>query len=124
MTEQWKELKETIMELRDNNGTCTQQEMCKFLANLMDILEKQMSRSENPNNWILVSEGLPEDEQEILFSTKTGRVYIGKYRDDDGVNQWYSYKDKCRAQNNVVSAWMPLPEPYKASPTGAGSEET
>ena len=63
--------------------------------------------------WIPVSERLPEDEQEILFSTKTGRVHSGKYHDDDSANQWYSHKDKCRAWNNVVSAWMPLPEPYK-----------
>jgi len=41
MDEQWQELKETIIELRDNNGTCTQQEVCKFLANLMNVLEKQ-----------------------------------------------------------------------------------
>ena len=45
MTEQWQELKETITELRDNDGTCTQQEVCKFLANLMDVLEKQMQES-------------------------------------------------------------------------------
>ena len=42
MTDQWRELKETITELRDNDGTGTQQEVCKFLANYMDVLEKQM----------------------------------------------------------------------------------
>lgn len=63
--------------------------------------------------WIPVSERLPEDEQEILFSTKTGRVHSGKYHDDDSANQWYSHRDKYRAWNNVVNAWMPLPEPYK-----------
>lgn len=42
MNEQWEELKETIVELRDNDGTGTQQEVCKFLVNYMDILEKQM----------------------------------------------------------------------------------
>ena len=47
MTEQWQELKETIIEMRDNDGTGTQQEVCKFLVNLMDVLEKQMSGSEN-----------------------------------------------------------------------------
>lgn len=41
MDEQWQELKETIIELRDNNGTGTQQEVCKFLVNLMNVLEKQ-----------------------------------------------------------------------------------
>lgn len=48
MTEQWQELKETITEMRDNDGTGTQQEVCRFLVNLMDILEKQMQElSEN-----------------------------------------------------------------------------
>ena len=44
MTEQWQELKETITEMRDNGGTGTQQDVCKFLANLMDVLEKQMQQ--------------------------------------------------------------------------------
>jgi hypothetical protein len=44
MTEQWQELKETITEMRDNGGTGTQQEVCKFLANYMEILEKQMQQ--------------------------------------------------------------------------------
>ena len=42
MNEQWQELKETITEMRDNDGTGTQQEVCKFLVNYMDILEKQI----------------------------------------------------------------------------------
>lgn len=41
MIEQWNELKETIKELRDNGGAATQQMICHFLANYMDILEKQ-----------------------------------------------------------------------------------
>ena len=44
MNEQWQELKETIIELRDNDGTGTQQEVCKFLANLMDLLEKEIEK--------------------------------------------------------------------------------
>lgn len=45
MNEQWQELKETIIELRDGDGTGTQQEVCKFLVNYMGILEKQMQES-------------------------------------------------------------------------------
>ena len=44
MTEQWRELKETITEMRDNGGTGTQQDVCKFLANYMETLEKQMQQ--------------------------------------------------------------------------------
>ena len=65
------------------------------------------------NGWIPCSERLPEDEQEILFSTKTGRTHSGKYHDDGSANQWYSHRDKARAWNNVVNAWKPLPEPYR-----------
>ena len=49
--EQWQELKETIIEMRDNDGTCTQQEVCKFLVNLMDVLEKQMQEPKT-GHWI------------------------------------------------------------------------
>ena len=44
--ELWNELKETITEMRDNDGTGTQQEVCKFLTNLMDVLEKQIEWSD------------------------------------------------------------------------------
>ena len=46
MNDQWQELKETIIEMRDNDGTGTQQEVCKFLVNYMEILEKQIQECE------------------------------------------------------------------------------
>ena len=42
MMDQWSELKETITELRDSDGTLTQQGVCEFLINYMSVLEKQM----------------------------------------------------------------------------------
>lgn len=48
--EAWIELKETIIELRDNNGTSTQQEVCKFLVNLMEVEEKQIIEGWIPTN--------------------------------------------------------------------------
>ena len=68
--------------------------------------------------WIPCSERLPEDEQPILFSTTTGRVHQGRFHRDNSVNRWYSSLDKMRAYNNVVNAWMPLPEPYKEDDHG------
>lgn len=37
----WNELKETIIEMRDNGCTASTMDVCKFLANLMEILEKE-----------------------------------------------------------------------------------
>lgn len=42
MKEQWDELKEIIIEMRDNDGVATQQEACKFLVSLMEVLEKEV----------------------------------------------------------------------------------
>lgn len=79
----------------------------------------EIGKAENPNKWIPVSERYPEDGQHILFSTKTGCVFEGRYSADTSAHNWLSYKDDTYAWNNVVTAWMPLPEPYKASPTRA-----
>ena len=64
--------------------------------------------------WIPCSERLPEDEQFILVTYKTtDRIHVCQYHEDGSRNQWYSLNDMCRAHNNVVLAWMPLPEPYR-----------
>ena len=72
-----------------------------------------IKRLPSAQQWIPCTERLPEEGQEVLFSTKTGTVQIGKYSDRGCLNSWFSYCDKCRAWNNVVNAWMPLPEPYQ-----------
>ena len=108
MNEQWQELKETIIEMRDNDGIGTQQEVCKFLANLMDVLEKQII-----DEWIPVSERLPKnDEVEVLITLKEdGSVLQATYLDDRTFDTeaygWFAIKN--------ISAWMPLPKPYKES---------
>lgn len=63
--------------------------------------------------WIPVSEKLPEDGELILFSTKTDRVFEGRFFVDKTDLQWYAFRDKAFAYNNVVTAWLPVPKPYK-----------
>lgn len=67
------------------------------------------------SEWIPVSERLPEDSELVLFSTKTDRVFEGRYFADNTDRQWYSFRDETFAWNNVVTAWMPLPKTYKES---------
>ena len=94
MNEQWQELKETIIEMRDNNGELIQQEVCKFLANLMDVLEKQMSSSENPNKWIPISERLPESSGVYIvsrwFSDGCESKILTSACYFDGTNTWHN----------------------------------
>ena len=76
MNEQWQELKETITELRDNDGTGTQQEVCKFLAKLMDILEKQMQEPKT-GHWIAYAVQLPDRTILNYRCSVCGRKLIG-----------------------------------------------
>lgn len=125
ITEQIKMLRDEADHIRMNldydfPGTMATAIMLSEAADTIETLSAKLQAANMERSsayyhggWIPVTERLPEDEQEILFSTKTGRVHSGKYHDDDSANQWYSHKDKCRAWNNVVSAWMPLPDVYR-----------
>lgn len=66
--------------------------------------------AEKVNDWIPVSERYPEDGQRVLvdYCDEDAGIMLIRFN----VNGYHGFK-----------AWMPLPEPYKASPTGAESED-
>ena len=81
-----------------------------------EIMEdiKQLPPVKPEQKWIPVSEKLPEKNDVYLVAINS---YGCPTRDVDGfvsqsVRKWEMY-------GKSVVAWMPLPEPYKASPTGA-----
>lgn len=91
--------------MRDQHG-CPISDAYFALKRAIDALSAQQ--------WIPCSERLPEEDGlEVLFSSRFGRVHIGKYHDDASLNRWFSYRDKIRLMNDEVTAWMPLQEPYR-----------
>ena len=56
-------------------------------------------------HWIPCSERLPEVGREILFCDDFGDIFVGHR----AIEHWWSVDDKVKN----VTAWMPLPEPFK-----------
>lgn len=71
---------------------------------LYDI--EQMPSVTPKAGWIPVSERLPEKAGKYLVTVKNGNVYAGVY-------DAFSGQFQCAA-----TAWMPLPEPYRAESEG------
>ena len=70
-------------------------------------------------HWIPVTERLPNRDELVLVTYKTtSKIHLCKYFDDGSENSWWSYIDDCCAWNNVILAWMPLPEPFKGVTDG------
>ena len=67
---------------------------------------KQMNSSENQDNWIPVSERMPEPRIDVWCNSDMGQM-VGYY--EENVETWYG-RDYLEL---MVTAWMPLPEPYK-----------
>lgn len=85
---------------------------------LYNFAHGKLITTSTAQQWIPCSERLPERDEIVLVSYKTtDNVHMCKYLDDGSENTWWSYNDDCLEWNNVILAWMPLPEPYKGGDT-------
>lgn len=83
-------------------------------------LAPSVTPTERAGEWISVSDGLPKVKQEVYVTVyftegDTGRAY-GYI---DGFGNWHLYSAAEGRLNSgyEVTAWMPLPEPYKEGDT-------
>ena len=71
--------------------------------------------------WIPCSERLPENDNEVLITVWDAEddyveVYKGFYQGHEWWTQWCHGCSKIKGEpcgENIVIAWMPLPEPYR-----------
>lgn len=83
-----------------------------YVAKLNAEMNIRILPSAQPERWIPVTEGLPEEKKQVLVCDDGGFIYTaeGETR-SDGEWQWYESAEY-RPMEDVV-AWMPLPDPWK-----------
>lgn len=82
----------------------------EFGCKVMEYIENM----EKVGEWILVSERLPEEEERVFVSTRTGVTRVGRYTKRYGFehHEGFICEDGFMWMN-TANAWQPLPEPYK-----------
>lgn len=73
---------------------------------MIEQLQGDLEQDEKENGWIPVSERLPEDDTTVLVSCKTSNRTTF-------VRTAYYMHGSWRLNCIGVTAWRPLPEPYK-----------
>ena len=88
--------------------------MLERVAKLSDEIERM--KGEERQQWITVTDRLPDPESYILVSFENSNLPdIATYRvDDDGSGAFYQGDEDYTylSAGFFVNAWMPLPEPY------------
>ena len=102
-----------------------EREVHEIIENVLGVQEKALKElppvnpAERVGHWIPVSERLPDNHGDYISSDSDGVVGVLYFIDGEWI---YDIYDKHDIIDNVI-AWMPLPTPYKASPTGAERSE-
>lgn len=75
---------------------------------------EELRRQQRRYNWIPVEERLPEEDERVMISTKNGVVKEGTYTERYGYTMRKGFfTENCFEDLQGVTAWQPLPEPYK-----------
>lgn len=78
---------------------------------MIEQLQEDMEQDEKENGWIPVSERLPETSGTYQVTCMDGRIYRSTYaKFQNKLKRWELTGARSYWK---VTAWMPLPEPYK-----------
>lgn len=108
MLKEWKPRLSEDEDTMSKIATAFQFGMALGFAKKCDETDKRM------DDWIPVSEGLPEENETVIASTKYCVYPEAKYTKECGWEWAYEAGSDYWKEIEDVTAWMPLPETYKA----------
>lgn len=104
-----KQKPETVTEFADRCRECGTR-----YGKLLKQYEQKIKTLEQELRWIPVSEGPPKDNRTVIASTEYGVYPEARYSKANGWEWAYESGADYWETLECVTAWKPLPEPYKA----------
>lgn len=106
-------IKERLMQYADKYSGCYEYSVVvvKVVQDMIEQLLTDLEQDKKENGWIPVSEGLPEVSGTYQVTCMDGRIYRSTYaKFQCKLKRWELTGARSYWK---VTAWMPLPEPYK-----------
>lgn len=107
-----------LWRLHDLNDENPKFMICGEAADQIKALSDHVEKLETENQWIPVSERLPEKETPVLIACKNKAVFVSEYKGTDyELRKIWSVRGPLgtgrRVASSRVTHWHPLPEPPK-----------
>ena len=109
-------IKDVIEKIKESKSWkiehCRTKDVVLMFETILDVIAESKVKQptiQPQTGWIPCSERLPKENQKVLVTldSSTGKKYV---RTDQIIaGEWWQYVDK------YVTAWKPLPQPYKES---------
>lgn len=116
-----KRLIKYLIECQEKDIECQEKDEDEKEKDFLEDMIWLISEQPQVGGWIPVTERLPDKTQDecypmSLVTLDNGDVCLGVYRYDD--EEWWtrmSVGETVYTKDHKVTAWMPLPEPFKES---------
>ena len=106
-------IKDRLKQYKDKYSDCYKYAgvHVKVIQDMIEQLLADLEQDEKENGWIPVSEGLPEASGTYQVTCMDGRIYRSTYaKFQCKLKRWELTGARSYWK---VTAWMPLPEPYR-----------
>lgn len=108
---------EAVEHITSSMSVCVNTDECHGMKRMQRqaVIElANLPSAQSEPQWIPVSERLPKIDESVLVTTEWDDLSIA-WR--IGIDKWFIHEGNTNATTDDITAWKPLPEPYREEDT-------